>query len=112
MTESVTGTSSGKVVMRESRLVRYVEGVLVVPVVVAALTGVCWAYSGEDSGDVWLPAEPLKGRIVFEQKHCNACHSIGGAGGDIGPDLAEQSFAGTFLDLASSLWLAMWSARS
>jgi cytochrome c2 len=68
------------------------------------LIGVFPSHSNEDGGQVWLPSEPLAGRIVFEQKHCNACHSISGAGGNIGPDLAEQSFAGTFLDLASSLW--------
>lgn len=68
------------------------------------LVGVCSAQSSDERENYWLPSEPLKGRIVFEQKHCSACHSIGGAGGNIGPDLAEQTFAGTFLDLASSLW--------
>jgi cytochrome c2 len=52
----------------------------------------------------WLPAEPLKGRMVFEDKHCTRCHSIAGTGGDIGPDLAESYFDGTFLDLASVFW--------
>jgi cytochrome c2 len=53
---------------------------------------------------VWLPSEPLKGRIAFEEKYCIKCHSISGAGGNIGPDLAESYFHGTFLDLASIFW--------
>ncbi|MFQ5512385.1 MAG: c-type cytochrome [Candidatus Krumholzibacteriia bacterium] len=52
----------------------------------------------------WLPSEPLKGRIVFEEKYCTTCHSIAGTGGDIGPDLAESYFDGGFLDLASIFW--------
>jgi len=52
----------------------------------------------------WLPSEPLKGRIVFEEKYCITCHSIAGTGGDIGPDLAESYFDGSFLDLASIFW--------
>ncbi len=52
----------------------------------------------------WLPSEPLKGRIVFEEKYCTKCHSIAGTGGDIGPDLAESYFDGGFLDLASIFW--------
>jgi cytochrome c2 len=64
----------------------------------AGAEGTRWAQEG------WIPSEPLQGRIVFEQKRCTTCHSIGGAGGDIGPDLAEQTFSGTFLDLASALW--------
>ncbi|HLG18464.1 MAG TPA: c-type cytochrome [Bdellovibrionota bacterium] len=54
----------------------------------------------------WLPSEPLKGRVVFEQKHCPQCHSIGGAKGGVGPDLAEAGtyFHGSFLQLSSILW--------
>lgn len=70
--------------------------------IVTLLAGMT-AYSLADDRE-WLPAEPLEGRVVFEQKHCNTCHSIGGAGGTIGPDLADQTFEGSFLDLASSLW--------
>ena len=60
--------------------------------------------SVEGQQSQWLPTEPLKGRIVFEEKYCIACHSIAGAGGDIGPDLAEFYFDGSFLDLASIFW--------
>jgi mono/diheme cytochrome c family protein len=70
--------------------------------IVLSVGGITTPASAE--GQEWLPSEPLKGRMVFEQKHCNTCHSIGGAGGTIGPDLADESFEGSFLDLASSLW--------
>ena len=53
---------------------------------------------------LWLPSEPLEGRIVTEEKDCLKCHSISGAGGSIGPDLAKTYFQGSFLDLGSMLW--------
>ena len=76
----------------------------------AAATGtllimlVCPSAPCEEKETDWLPSEPLKGRIVFEEKHCTRCHSIAGTGGDIGPDLAESYFDGSFLDLASIFW--------
>jgi mono/diheme cytochrome c family protein len=43
----------------------------------------------------WKAAKPAEvevsvasGKLVFEGKHCNACHVINGAGGKIGPDLS------------------------
>ena len=47
---------------------------------------------------------PLKGRFIFEQKGCLNCHSIKGDGGDIGPDLGNKKFYGSFLQLASIMW--------
>ncbi len=60
--------------------------------------------SAAQEEDQWLPSEPLKGRIVFEEKYCIKCHSIAGTGGGIGPDLAESYYSGSFLDLASVFW--------
>jgi mono/diheme cytochrome c family protein len=67
---------------------------------------VLWGWSGTAlaEGDEWLPSDPLQGRIVFEEKHCITCHSIAGSGGNIGPDLVESRFYGSFLDLAAVLW--------
>lgn len=73
-------------------------------VLVALIVLVAPDVMAEPGDEAWLPSEPLEGRVVFEQKHCSACHSIGGAGGTIGPDLADEGFEGSFLDLASSLW--------
>ena len=48
-----------------------------------------------------LPQNPLKGQIVFEEKKCIECHSIGGYGGTEGPDLGREQYFGSILELAS-----------
>jgi cytochrome c551/c552 len=53
---------------------------------------------------VSLPEDPLRGRLIFEQKGCIRCHAIYGYGGDVAPDLGEEQFLGSFLDLASVMW--------
>jgi cytochrome c551/c552 len=59
----------------------------------------------ETSGqDLLIPENPLKGRLVFEQKGCINCHAIKGEGGQAGPDLAKRKFYGSFLQLASIMW--------
>ncbi|MFQ5649293.1 MAG: c-type cytochrome [bacterium] len=50
--------------------------------------------------ELFMVENPLKGRFVFEQKGCVNCHAIKGDGGDIGPDLAQKHFYGSFLQLA------------
>jgi len=50
-----------------------------------------------------VPENPLKGRFVFEQKGCSTCHAIKGDGGDIGPDLGQKKFYGSFLELAGMM---------
>lgn len=54
--------------------------------------------------DVFMPENPLQGRVVFEQKGCITCHAIKGEGGDVGPDLGDKKFYGSFLELASIMW--------
>ena len=54
--------------------------------------------------DFELPTDPLEGRIVFEEKQCISCHSVGGLGGTAGPDLSRDYFFGSGLELASILW--------
>lgn len=56
--------------------------------------------NGSVSGQDILPENPLKGRYVFEQKGCIDCHD----GNDSGPDLVENEYYGTSLELASTLW--------
>lgn len=51
-----------------------------------------------------LPSDPLKGRLVFDQKGCIKCHAIHGFGGTIAADLGEKQFFGTALELASIMW--------
>ncbi len=45
-----------------------------------------------------------KGRDIFEEKGCIDCHSIYDKGGKGGPDLGEEKFYGTYLELASLMW--------
>jgi len=65
---------------------------------VAVMTSVTFAQDFE------LPTDPLDGRIVFEEKQCIACHSVGGFGGTAGPDLSKDYYFGSGLELASILW--------
>ncbi len=50
------------------------------------------------------PGDPLKGRKLFAEKGCGTCHSLGGRGGKIGPDLSRSRAVSSPLDLASALW--------
>lgn len=54
--------------------------------------------------EIELPSNPLKGRIVFEEKGCIECHAISGYGGTVGPDLSREHYYGSFLELASIIW--------
>ena len=56
---------------------------------------------GQDSS---IPENPLRGRFVLEQKGCLSCHAINGEGGNIGSDLGQRKFYGSFLELASIMW--------
>jgi len=54
------------------------------------------------TGELSLPNNPLRGRLLFEGKSCYECHQFRGEG--TGPDLIEGNFSGSFLDLGASLW--------
>ncbi|MBM2846624.1 MAG: hypothetical protein HW407_1936, partial [Bacteroidetes bacterium] len=54
--------------------------------------------------EIQLPQNPLEGRIIFEEKRCIECHSVGGFGGTAGPDLSKSRFFGSTLELASVIW--------
>jgi cytochrome c551/c552 len=58
------------------------------------------SYPEEDS----LIPSHWKGCAVFEEKGCIKCHAIYGKGGKGGPDIGEQRFYGTYLDLAALMW--------
>lgn len=57
-----------------------------------------------EAQEIKLPTNPLKGRMVFEEKGCISCHSISGFGGDTAPDLSREHYYGSFLELASIIW--------
>jgi cytochrome c2 len=45
-----------------------------------------------------------KGKEVFHNKGCIQCHSVYSIGGSGGPDLGEEKFYGTYLELAAIMW--------
>jgi len=48
--------------------------------------------------------DPLAGSRLFDSKGCVKCHAINGVGGKVGPDLARNSRAHSFFDVATALW--------
>jgi cytochrome c2 len=54
------------------------------------------------TAELAIPNNPLRGRLLFEEKSCYECHQFRGEG--TGPDLVGGNFSGSFLDLGASLW--------
>ncbi|MFI5395942.1 MAG: c-type cytochrome [Candidatus Binatia bacterium] len=50
------------------------------------------------------PGSPARGRKVFEAKGCIKCHSVGGTGGHVGPDLATADLHRSVTEVAGRLW--------
>jgi mono/diheme cytochrome c family protein len=51
-----------------------------------------------------LPGRAAEGRRLFAQKRCIDCHSVGGQGGRLGPDLAERSRELSLAQFAMAMW--------
>ncbi len=51
-----------------------------------------------------LPGSAERGRLIFTEKQCVECHSVGGAGGRVGPDLAELSSNRGLTEFAAAMW--------
>lgn len=64
-------------------------------------------------GDL-LPANPERGKTLFEEKSCASCHSLKGEVGRVGPELkSRQNLPPTVIEFAGSLWNhspEMWKA--
>lgn len=60
---------------------------------------------GEEARRQYLEVgNPVRGKALFKNKGCSYCHSIRGAGGKIGPDLARQPLKGSLSYILSELW--------
>jgi len=70
----------------------------IVPTLAVFIAGLLYAQ------EIQLPKNPLRGQIVFEEKECIQCHAIGGYGGSDGPDLSQNLYFGSVLELASIVW--------
>src|SRR3989338_7927187 len=51
-----------------------------------------------------LPGRPEQGRRLFQAKRCIECHSVGGQGGRVGPDLAERALHRSITQFAEAMW--------
>src|SRR5262249_40660287 len=63
------------------------------------------ASGGPKEGPVYvLPGRADSGRLLFSEKHCIECHSVGGVGGKVGPDLVEAGVRRSPIEFAASIW--------
>ena len=51
-----------------------------------------------------LPGGADAGRRLFADKRCLECHSVGGQGGRVGPDLAERGVKRSPIEFAAAMW--------
>jgi cytochrome c2 len=51
-----------------------------------------------------LPGRADEGRLLFREKGCILCHSVGGEGGRVGPDLAERGLNWSLTQFAAAMW--------
>ena len=51
-----------------------------------------------------LPGRSEEGRRLFLDKRCILCHSVGGVGGQVGPDLAERGLNWSLTQFAAAMW--------
>jgi mono/diheme cytochrome c family protein len=71
----------------------------------AVIAAVLWAASGWAWAQAFSTSQdPLAGSRTFASKGCDKCHSINGAGGKIGPDLAKSTRPHSFFDVATAMW--------
>ncbi len=45
--------------------------------------------TAQDKGEHWLTEKAKRGKLVFQEYNCTACHQIYGLGGYMGPDLTN-----------------------
>ena len=63
------------------------------------------ATAGPQEGPLYvLPGRPEVGRQLFGEKSCIQCHSVGGVGGKVGPDLVEMGARRSPVEFAAAIW--------
>jgi len=61
--------------------------------------------TGAAAGSVFvLPGNAESGRLLFAEKQCVQCHSVGGAGGNVGPSLTDKGVRRSPLEFAAAIW--------
>ena len=60
---------------------------------------------GPAEGPIYvLPGRADSGGRLFAEKRCAECHSVGGRGGRVGPDLGERAVRKSTIDFAAEMW--------
>ncbi len=63
------------------------------------------ATSGPQEGPLYvLPGRADSGRLLFAEKRCIECHSVGGVGGKVGPDLVALGVRRSPIEFAAAIW--------
>jgi mono/diheme cytochrome c family protein len=63
------------------------------------------ATGGAPEGPLYvLPGRPELGRELFVEKKCIQCHSVGGVGGRVGPDLVGLGVRRSPVEFAATIW--------
>jgi mono/diheme cytochrome c family protein len=63
------------------------------------------ATAGPQEGPLYvLPGRPELGRQLFAGKGCIQCHSVGGVGGRVGPDLVALGVRRSPIEFAATIW--------
>jgi len=61
--------------------------------------------TGAAAGSVYfLPGNAESGRLLFADKQCVQCHSVGGTGGNVGPSLTDKGVRRSPLEFAAAMW--------
>jgi cytochrome c2 len=59
---------------------------------------------GQPRPDYLLPPSAARGETLFQTKQCSRCHSIGGRGAKIGPDLSRAALPRRYGEIAVVMW--------
>ncbi len=63
------------------------------------------ASAGPREGPVYvLPGRADTGRKLFAEKRCVSCHSVGGGGAGVGPDLVGRGVRRSLVEFAAAMW--------
>ncbi len=63
------------------------------------------ASAGPREGPIYvLPGRAAEGKRLFKDKRCIECHSVGGEGGKVGPDLVGRGLRRSLTEFAAAMW--------
>lgn len=57
-----------------------------------------------DEALYFLPGDAVSGGELFGERGCAQCHSVGGVGGSVGPELSKRGVTRSLVDFAAAMW--------